>query len=333
MKWHVSIALLVAGATLALGNETLESELRMNGVRMHSIVVQAQQSLQECSAVMYDGRKEIAYGIVISEDGYLLSKWSELKNAKELKVRIDDQLYEEVNLVSGDTRWDVCLCKVSATGLHPVDFVDQESIEEGTWVIANGVTDRSNRRPMIGIISAPAREIFPEGGVVLGIKITEQKGAVIAEEVDENSGAFQSGIRKNDKILKLNDSLLKKQDDLVEFMKDRKIGDKIVVTYERKGKQSKATVELQGRADTFGKETTRNDQMSGDVSTRRSGFPRVFQHDVLGNRKTVGGPLVNLDGKCLGMNIARANRAESFAIPVKELREISQRLLAEARAK
>jgi hypothetical protein len=33
------------------------------------------------------------------------------------------------------------------------------------------------------------------------------------------------------------------------------------------------------------------------------------------------------------MNIARANRAESFAIPVEELREISQRLLEEARKK
>jgi serine protease Do len=73
--------------------------------------------------------------------------------------------------------------------------------------------------------------------------------------------------------------------------------------------------------------------MSGDVSKRRSGFPRVLQHDVQGTSKTVGGPLVDLDGKCIGMNIARANRAESFAIPIEELREISQRLLEEARKK
>jgi serine protease Do len=59
----------------------------------------------------------------------------------------------------------------------------------------------------------------------------------------------------------------------------------------------------------------------------------VLQHDVQGTSKTVGGPLVDLDGKCIGMNIARANRAESFAIPIEELREISQRLLEEARKK
>ena len=28
-----------------------------------------------------------------------------------------------------------------------------------------------------------------------------------------------------------------------------------------------------------------------------------------------GGPLVNLDGKVVGMNIARAGRTESYAIP------------------
>ena len=31
------------------------------------------------------------------------------------------------------------------------------------------------------------------------------------------------------------------------------------------------------------------------------------------------------------MNIARANRAESFAIPVEELREIASRMMAESR--
>jgi serine protease Do len=43
-----------------------------------------------------------------------------------------------------------------------------------------------------------------------------------------------------------------------------------------------------------------------------------------------GGPLLDLDGKCVGMNIARANRAESFAIPVEEVKEIAARLMKQA---
>jgi S1-C subfamily serine protease len=200
-------------------------------------------------------------------------------------------------------------------------------------VIANGATSRSERRPLIGIISAPAREIPAEGGAVLGVEIIEEKNTIVAGNVPEVSGAYQAGIRTKDQIVMLNDKPMKKREDLVDFMKGRKVGEKIEVTYKRDGKTNKVVVELQGRADTFGREMTRNDQMSGDVSHRCSGFPRVLQHDVQGTSKTVGGPLVDLDGKCVGMNIARANRAESFAIPVEELREISQRLMDQVRAK
>ena len=333
MKWSLPIALLLAGTLTLSANESLESDYRLNGTLMHGVVDRARQSLQEFSAVIYDGRDEIAYGVVVSDDGYVITKWSEVKNAKELKVRIDGERYEQVALISGDAQWDICLLKIETTGLKPVIFAESSNVEQGTWVITNGATSRSDRRPMIGIISAPTREIPAEGGAVLGIEIIEEKGALIAGNVPEVSGAFKAGIRKDDKILKLNDKAIKKREELVEFMKERKVGEKIDVTYERKGKQEKVVVELLGRADTFGAEASRNDQMSGEVSKRRSGFPRVLQHDVQGSNRTVGGPLVDLDGKCLGMNIARANRAESFAIPMEEMREVSQRMIDQARKK
>ena len=45
----------------------------------------------------------------------------------------------------------------------------------------------------------------------------------------------------------------------------------------------------------------------------------------------MGGPVLDLDGKLIGMNIARANRAETFAIPVEELRELSAGMIEQAR--
>ena len=80
----------------------------------------------------------------------------------------------------------------------------------------------------------------------------------------------------------------------------------------------------------FTDQMNRNDQMSGEFSPHRSGFPRVMQHDILGSRSVVGGPLLDLDGRCIGMNIARANRAESFAIPVEDLKALAERLMKQA---
>ena len=95
----------------------------------------------------------------------------------------------------------------------------------------------------------------------------------------------------------------------------------IPLTYRRKDVEKTVDVKLEPGP------VTRNDQMSGAYSDRRSGFPRVMQHDIIGDKSVVGGPLLDLDGKCVGMNIARANRAESFAIPVEDLKELAAKLM------
>jgi S1-C subfamily serine protease len=59
----------------------------------------------------------------------------------------------------------------------------------------------------------------------------------------------------------------------------------------------------------------------------------VLQHEVMLSARSVGGPLFTLEGKFLGMNIAAANRVESYAIPVENLSELFQRLKDKASIK
>ena len=56
-------------------------------------------------------------------------------------------------------------------------------------------------------------------------------------------------------------------------------------------------------------------QMGTSISGRRDGFPAVIQHDSPLSANTCGGPLVTLDGKVIGINIARSGRVETFALP------------------
>jgi len=55
------------------------------------------------------------------------------------------------------------------------------------------------------------------------------------------------------------------------------------------------------------------------VSGRRDGFPLVLQHDTVLKPNDCGGPLVNLDGRVVGVNIARGGRVETYAIPTSAL--------------
>ena len=86
-------------------------------------------------------------------------------------------------------------------------------------------------------------------------------------------------------------------------------------------------MELKKRESVFEEKKTRNDAMSGRVSKRRTNFPRVIQTDLPLSVRSVGGPLLDLDGRCVGMNIARANRCETFAIPSKELLAVVEDLM------
>ena len=323
----VNVRLLISGLLIAAfpvgAFQSLETAYRRNGGEVVEAFEAQRQVLQKSSAVMLNKRRELAYGVVISADGWILTKASEIAGVENLWVRVDEQTYREVRVLAMDDDWDVALVKIEATGLQAVVYAPTSDIPQGTWVVANGVTSLKTRRALAGIISAKIREI-PEGGGNMGISLKEDAEDLVIDELAEDGGASVAGLKKGDILLMIDDQKVLTFEDVSEILKKRRPGMEIEVTYLRRGEARKARLKLDPGP------LTRNDQMSGIFSLRRSGFPRVLQHDIIANKSSVGGPLLDLDGRCLGMNIARANRAESFAIPVEDLKELAERLMKTA---
>ena len=328
-NWILSIA-SVGLVLSAQAQQSLDSAYRTTGTAVVAAFEAQRQVLQTSSAVMLDGRKEIGYGVVISADGHILTKASEVLDAKSLAVTVDQTQYREVKLLAVDPSWDVALLKIEAGGLVPVVYAPTSEVPQGTWVVANGATTRTARRLLAGIVSAKTREIPASGGAALGVVLNGKSKLLEVDAVNEKSGAKEAGLQKGDVIVAIEGKKLKKIEDIAEILKDRKAGSTVKMTYRRKGEETTVDVRLAARGEMFTDQMNRNDQMSGEYSPRRSGFPRVMQHDILGSRSVVGGPLLDLDGRCIGMNIARANRAESFAIPVEDLKELAGRLMKQA---
>jgi len=324
-----SLALAVALALPATAQQSLETNFRTTGDAVLAVFEPQREVIQKSSAVIYDGRKEIAYGTVISAEGHILTKASEVEGVGKIDVRIDKESYKDAKILMTDPRWDVALLKVEATALTPVVFAPDSKLPRGTWVVVNGVTSRTKRRVMAGIISADAREIPPEGGAVLGVTLKETKKGLAVEEVSKDSGAEKAGMKKGDILTAIEDKPVKEIEALGKMLSEMKSGTDVKVTLLREGKKTELDVKLSARGDLF-REVSRNDQMSGDFSNRRSGFPRIIQHDILGASLTMGGPVLDLEGRAVGMNIARANRAETFAIPVEELRELAGGMVKQA---
>ncbi len=331
-KRSISAALILAGSVA--GAQTLESTYRTNGPAVHASFESVRGVLQSTSAVIKRGRKEIAYGTVISADGHILTKASELGDGSGLTVTVGEKIYPDPVKLAEDPGWDVALLKIEAEGLVPVSLaLDLPDPERGTWVVANGATTRDLRRVQVGIISANAREILPAGGAVLGVTLEEKSKKLVITEIHEGGGAEAAGVEAGDLILAAGGQPVANREELGKVIGKLRVGDDLDLTVERKGERLDLKVRVAGRADVFGEEMSRNDAMSGRFSERRSGFPRVIQHDIIADRHRIGGPVLDLDGRCLGMNIARANRCETFAIPAGDLRSLADRLITQAAGK
>lgn len=56
-------------------------------------------------------------------------------------------------------------------------------------------------------------------------------------------------------------------------------------------------------------------QQAGELSERSAPFSAAFTHDTVLWARDCGGPVVGIDGRALGINIARPNRIATYAIP------------------
>lgn len=326
----MGVAVVIAATGAARGMQNLESALRRNGSEVMKAFEPVRQVLQATSAVLLDGRREIVYGTVVTADGLILTKASEIAKVKELSVRVDTRDFKEVKVIAKDPTWDLALLKVPASDLVPVRWNDAAEIPQGTWVVANGATSRTQRRALAGVVSANPREIRAAGGAGLGIVLDADAKRLRISEVIDGGGAKEAGLKKGDVLLAVGGKQVKTRDQMLKQLEPHKSGEKVKVTVRREDQELDFEVRLSPKAEMFNDQMSRNDAMSGRFSERRSGFPRVFQHDILGSNMSMGGPVLDLDGRCVGVNIARANRAETFAVPAAEARKVVEHLAKQA---
>ena len=87
--------------------------------------------------------------------------------------------------------------------------------------------------------------------------------------------------------------------------------------------QATATAELKAKKDDLPQFPNGRlrvmERMGTELSLVRSGFPSVIQTDMQLDRGRCGGPVVDLDGKVIGVAIARADRTRSFIIPAAHI--------------
>ena len=287
--------------------------------------------------VLADG-KPAALGTIMSADGYILTKGSELKGTLTVKMR-DGSAYD-AEYVGYHRETDLALLKVDAADLVTVTIAPSKVAEPGNWVAVAGITSEP---VAVGVISSAARKLFgPDTQIVnankgyIGIQFPRSDfNSLRIDTVVKGAAAEKAKLKAGDVIVEVGGTAVKSRQELMDLLDVKRPGDKVMVKVRRAVKDQDEPEQLEF-AVTLSPNTQMGDLSRGDIqnsmgselSGRRTGFPRVIQHDTVVAPKDCGGPLVDLDGRVIGLNIARAGRVETWALAAEEINPVYKDLKA-----
>nr|WP_298658674.1 trypsin-like peptidase domain-containing protein [uncultured Flavobacterium sp.] len=99
-------------------------------------------------------------GVIISEDGYIVTNNHVIKDAKELEVTLNNNKAYKAKLIGTDSKMDIALLKIDADEKLPfIVFGNSDQIKVGEWVLAVGNPYNLNSTVTAGIVSAKARNL------------------------------------------------------------------------------------------------------------------------------------------------------------------------------
>jgi serine protease Do len=103
-------------------------------------------------------------GVIISEDGYIVTNNHVIKDASELEVTLNNNKVFKAKLIGTDSKMDIALLKIDADGKLPYStFADSDQVKVGEWVLAVGNPYNLNSTVTAGIVSAKARNLDTKG--------------------------------------------------------------------------------------------------------------------------------------------------------------------------
>lgn len=289
--------------------------------------------------------KPIASATVIHEIGQLITKASEINQIEGLVATYQGKDYP-VKILATDDQNDLALIQISAAGLVPVNWEVKEP------KVGQLLLTPTSKGFISGVSTQPARPAPKKGYEVnysssepvayIGITFAVESITPVIETVDVGSPADKVGILEGDMILELNGSSLTGVEDFAKQILQKTPGEKINLLIKRENEEltfepilDLAPPPVAGVFDRTASQRnsalTSLSSRGGKLSKRRDGFPYVLYHDQALSTHLSGTPLLTLEGQVVGVNIARALRHRSLALPTIRIDQIVAELRKKAK--
>ncbi|MFM2359191.1 MAG: hypothetical protein RLY16_1184, partial [Bacteroidota bacterium] len=98
-------------------------------------------------------------GVIISEDGYIVTNNHVVENADELTVTLNNKKSYTAKVIGTDPAYDLAVIKIEAAGLPFLLYGNSDEVKIGQWVLAIGYPLNLETTVTAGIVSAKARTL------------------------------------------------------------------------------------------------------------------------------------------------------------------------------
>lgn len=256
--------------------------------------------------IQCDG-KDTCLGVTIDTDGWVLTKAHDLTG--KITCKLANGRASGAVIVGVHEPHDLALLKIDARLLRAIAFTDSKATKAGSWVASVGAAKEPAAIGVIGVTTRKVKEAY------LGVQMDVGPTGVVVKSVLPNSAAAKAGLQAKDILVSVNGKKIIDADHFQQILADMGPGDTLRLTIRRGEVDLDRNAVLQSREQAGDFRSEFQNRMGSELSNRRSGYSVVLQHDSVLKPTDCGGPLVDLRGRVIGINVSRAGRTETFAIP------------------
>ena len=271
-------------------------------------------------------------GTIVADSGLVIAKKSDLQLPVKAKVGED---WVEAELVSFDQKTDLALLQLSATAdMKFVPIQDDADVAKADLVGQLVLSVVKNPEDSQLEVALGTTMVAPQAFSKTGARQQVDLGLVLDPEEDQSSPkaglrigrvypksvAAQSGLRNGDRLVSIDGRDVVDEAGLEQILTTVVGGQTIRFSILRQGELLSFRVSLPIRLpliwDRWG---------GGPFSGRRFGFGTVIAHDAVIDPSDCGGPIIDLNGNFVGINVSRAMRTTTYAVPAKTVQKLVQK--------